>query len=294
MPRPPRQFQPNSSYHITTRCNNRDFLLTRLECRQVLLYTIKKAIEKYQFRLYGLCIMSNHVHYLIQPQEPEQLPKIMHLINWYTAMCFNRMLNRTGHFWEKRYQATGFENTDQQRALNTLRYIHGNPKAASMQRGFFYDFSNYGVHDRLGEDGLTTWHPAYLALGETLEDCAKEYRKFCQRYTPKAKPEKRNHWGKKVLKGLKKKGRGKKPKTSPGQMRLPWDEREMVNPEVVAVAQKFILANAYNPKTAGGMLRRKCSTEFVEQVAEILEISVPGNENPDTAWVRGNQCINDS
>jgi putative transposase len=79
------------SYHITTRCNNREFRLTRLECRQVFLYILKKSIEKYQFKLYGLCIMSNHVHYLIEPQKPEDLPKIMHLINWYSAMCFNRM-----------------------------------------------------------------------------------------------------------------------------------------------------------------------------------------------------------
>jgi putative transposase len=65
------------------------------------------------------------------------------------------MINRTGHFWEKRYHCSGFEKTDYQRALNTLRYIHANPKAANMQQGFFYDFSNYGVHDRLGDDSLT-------------------------------------------------------------------------------------------------------------------------------------------
>ncbi|MEH2240221.1 MAG: hypothetical protein V7K30_29160 [Nostoc sp.] len=49
--------------------------------------------------------------------------------------------------------------------MNTLRYIHANPKAAGMQEGFFYDFSNYGVYERLGDDGLTTWHLAFLTLG---------------------------------------------------------------------------------------------------------------------------------
>ncbi|MFZ4665525.1 MAG: transposase, partial [Prochlorotrichaceae cyanobacterium] len=29
---------------------------------------------------------------MITPKEPEYLPKIMHWLNWYTAMCFNRML----------------------------------------------------------------------------------------------------------------------------------------------------------------------------------------------------------
>jgi hypothetical protein len=82
----------------------------------------------------------------LEPGSPEDLPKIMHWLNWYTAMCFNRMLNRTGHFWEKRYHSSGFETSDYRRALNTLRYIHANPKAAGMQQGFFYDFSNYGTH----------------------------------------------------------------------------------------------------------------------------------------------------
>ncbi len=99
-------------------------------------------------------------------------------------MCFNRMLNRTGHFWEKRYHSTGFANTDQRRALNTLRYIHANPKAAGMHQGFFYDFSNYGTHDRLSNDGITQWHPAFLVLGRTLEECAAKYRRFCQKYRP--------------------------------------------------------------------------------------------------------------
>ncbi len=66
--------------------------------------------------------------------------------NWYTAMIFNRMQKRTGHFWEKFYHAGGFAASDTQRALNTLRYIHGNPKAAKMRQGFFYEFSNYGTY----------------------------------------------------------------------------------------------------------------------------------------------------
>jgi putative transposase len=187
------------SYHITTRCNNREFRLTRLECRQVFLYILKKAIQKYDFKLYSLCIMSNHIHYLIEPQKSEDLPKIMHYLNWYSAMCFNRMLNRTGHFWEKRYHQTSFPNTDIKRALNTLRYIHANPQSAGMQKGFFFDFSNYGVYERLGDDGLTTWHPAFLALGESLDECAKKYRKFCYQYQPPAKSAKKFYWGSQLL-----------------------------------------------------------------------------------------------
>jgi len=129
MPRLPRELKPGYSYHITSRCNNREFRLTRRECRELLLYAIKKALHKFQFKLYGLCIMSDRVHYLLEPAQPEDLPKIMHWLNWYTAMCFNRMLNRTGHFWEKRYHSTGFSNTDLTRALG------GEQGAGSRERG---------------------------------------------------------------------------------------------------------------------------------------------------------------
>ena len=74
----PRELKPGYCYHITTRCNNREFKLIHHKCREVFLYALQKAIAKYQFKLYALCIMSNHVHYLIEPAAPEDLPKIMH------------------------------------------------------------------------------------------------------------------------------------------------------------------------------------------------------------------------
>jgi putative transposase len=241
-----RLFISGNCYHVTVRCNNREFNLVRSECREVLLYALNKCKEKYGFRLYGICIMSNHVHYLMEPAVPGEMPKIMHWLNWYTAMCFNQMLNRTGHFWERRYHAVGFAMADQRRALNTLRYIHANPKAAGMQRGFFYDFSNYGSYERLTQDGLTQWHPAFLALGATLEICAAAYRRFCERYVPPEKKKGRtNGWGSRLLKKIV--GRGKptqKKKVSPGQKSL-WEDLDLPSEEIKAVSEKFVRANEF-------------------------------------------------
>ena len=123
-----------------------------------------------------------------------------------------------------------------------------NPKAAGMQQGFFYDFSNYGTHDRLTDDGLTKWHPAFLSLGKSLEECAARYRGFCKKYKPKPKPERSYCWGSKLLpKVVKSKGKNK---ASPGQMRLPWDDWEVASLEVREVAEQFVTANCYDPKIA--------------------------------------------
>lgn len=243
MSRYPQTLKPSFCYHITTRCNNRDFRLVREECRDVLLYAIHKCQSNYGFKLYALCIMSNHVHYLLEPAHPQDLPKIMHWLNWYTAMCFNRMLNRSGHFWEKRYHSTGVPHTDKRRALNTLRYIHANPKSAKMQQGFFYDYSNYGSYERLTNDGI---RPAFLAWGATIEICARAYRRFCQRYKPKPKPPQRSHCGTHLLAKLKLKRQVRKP--SPGQTRLPWDDWDGVDPAIQVVAMECVLTNCLNPE----------------------------------------------
>lgn len=242
MSRNPRNLHSGYAYHVTTRCNNREFKLSSQACREVFLYAIKRAVNKFNFRLYALCIMSNHVHYLIEPKQPEDLPKIMHFLNWYTAMCFNRMLNRTGHFWEKRYFAEGFPARDKDRALNTLRYIHGNPRAAKMRSTFFYEFSNYGSYEKLTDDGLTQWHPAFLQLGTTLEDCARKYRGFCNRYKPKSKPMKKCHWGSRLFAGMKTEGQGRGQRGRGGG-KPPTRPQVSESPEVSAVARQFIEAN---------------------------------------------------
>jgi hypothetical protein len=74
--------------------------------------------------------------------------------------------------------------------------------------------------------------------------------KFCQKYKPKAKPEKRNFWGSRFLPSLLKGAKAKK--SSPGQMSLPWDKQRVTeSTEVHEVAAKFIQANCYQPTVPG-------------------------------------------
>jgi len=39
-------------------------------------------------------------------------------------------------------------------------------------------------------------------------------------------------------------------------MSLPWGEWDAENPEILAVAEKFIFANCYNPQVAGQILQK--------------------------------------
>ena len=144
MPRPKRYLPQEHSFHITLRCNSRQFLIAKRIRRDVLLVVLEKAKQKYPFRTYGVCLMANHIHLLLKPQDATQLPKLMHWVGWYASMLLNRISKRCGHFWEARYYATPIAPEDHQRALNTLRYIHANPKAAGVRKGFYDPYSNYG------------------------------------------------------------------------------------------------------------------------------------------------------
>ena len=115
-----------------------------------------------------------------------------------------------------------------------------------MQRGFFYDFSNYGTYHRLNADGITDWHPAFLTLGDTLDECARRYRNFCWKYRLRTRPKKTCHWDNRFIEILKK---CIKTKVSPAQLQLYFDWCQVTNlllpPEIAAVAEKFTLANGY-------------------------------------------------
>jgi len=150
--------------------------------RDVLLVVLEKAKHKYPFHLYGVCLMANHIHLLIKPDDASQLPKLMHWVGWYASMLLNRLSGRCGHFWEARYYAIPIAPEDHRRALNTLRYIHANPKAAGVRKGFYDPYTNYGHYSRLEADVLSDWHPSFLQLAPALTGCAKRYQRFCQNY----------------------------------------------------------------------------------------------------------------
>ncbi|WP_328585569.1 MULTISPECIES: transposase [Prochlorococcus] len=67
------------SFHITLRCNSRQVLIAKALRRGVLQAVLKKAKQKFAVKDYGLCLMANHLHLLIKPEEAKDLPRLM---NW--------------------------------------------------------------------------------------------------------------------------------------------------------------------------------------------------------------------
>ena len=134
MGRTQRKLPAGHSFHITLRCNSRQFLIAKCLRRDVLLAVLAKAKQRVSHRLDAVCLMANHLHLLLRPDDASELPRLMQWISWYSAMALNRLSGRCGHFWETRYYTNAIAPKDHRRVLNTLRSIHANPKDSRNQK----------------------------------------------------------------------------------------------------------------------------------------------------------------
>ena len=117
-----------------------------------------------------------------------------------------------------------FIDANRPRGLTRDRYIHANPRAAGVRKGFYDPYSNYGHYGRLECDGISEWHSSFLTLAPTLKVCSKRYERFCQKYRHHAKRAPKCHWGSRMLKRLieTSSSRSKRKGLSPGQTQLPF------------------------------------------------------------------------
>lgn len=114
---------------------------------------------------------------------------------------------------------------DHRRMMNTLRYIHANPKAAGVRRGFYNPYSNYGHDGRLVCDGISESRPSFLQLAPTLKECPKRYERVLPALSPSRQGTPKCHWGSRTLKRLvETRGgqRSKRKRLSSGQQQLPF------------------------------------------------------------------------
>jgi len=56
-----------------------------------------------RYRLFAWCVMPNHVHAVMQPLGGWKLSQILHMWKSYSAKEANRILARTGSFWQHEY-----------------------------------------------------------------------------------------------------------------------------------------------------------------------------------------------
>ncbi len=77
MGRPPRAIDDGLVYHVLNRGNNRGDVLADDDDRDAFLVALGRTKDRYAFRLFGYCLMSNHFHLLVRPEPGQTISRIL-------------------------------------------------------------------------------------------------------------------------------------------------------------------------------------------------------------------------
>jgi putative transposase len=171
MSRIARVVAPGYPHHITQRGTNRTDIFLDDDDRTFFLSTLTQWAERKRTRIWAYCLMSNHLHLLLEPANVEGLGTCLHGTTFRYAQYFNGKYNRTGRLWENRYFSTPVDKDAYLWAV--VRYIERNPVRAKMvRRAEDWKWSSARAHIAGNADGT-------LQLFDWLKNSERsDYMKF--------------------------------------------------------------------------------------------------------------------
>ncbi|MBI4706687.1 MAG: transposase [Candidatus Omnitrophica bacterium] len=132
MPRQARIITENGCYHVITRGNQKQLVFKELSDYEMYLSIVSKYKRKYNFKLYSFCLMPNHIHLLLEVNNPYFLKKVMHGLNLSYTIYFNSKYDKVGHLWQDRFKSKIIQKDEY--LAECMKYIETNPMRASLAK----------------------------------------------------------------------------------------------------------------------------------------------------------------
>ena len=176
MARKPRLHYPGAYYHVILRGNAAQDIFYDKQDRSRFFFLLQEGIEKYKHRIHAYCLMTNHVHLVIQVGDVP-LSRIIQNVSFRYTRYINRRKNRVGHLFQGRYKALLIDADSY--LLELVRYVHNNPvRTGIVKAPDKYNWSSHPVYlGKVSVPWLTTnW---VLSMFAKEKRCAiKLYRDF--------------------------------------------------------------------------------------------------------------------
>jgi len=169
-------YLPGFPYHIVQRGNNREACFVKPENYQFYLKLWKDCAKRYGVVVHAYCLMTNHIHFLVTPENPDSISRAMSVIGSRYAYHFNKVYKRTGTVWEGRHKSSLIQSD--RYLLACYRYIELNPVVAGMVRKpEEYKWSSF-LANAWGKKTSLVAHEEYLNLGTTTDARCHAYREL--------------------------------------------------------------------------------------------------------------------
>lgn len=180
MARPRRIALVGYPHHIVQRGHNRRDVFFRDADRLAYLATLAEFRETLGLKVHGYCLMSNHVHLIIDPgNDATNLSRLMKRLAGQHTSRLNHVQERTGTAWEGRFKCSVVQS--ERYLLACTRYVDLNPVRAGLARKpEDYRWSSYRARIGLEPCNWLDPDPCYLALAADAEGRARCYREFVE------------------------------------------------------------------------------------------------------------------
>jgi putative transposase len=166
MGRLPRLIADGLVYHALNRGNNRDTVFHHTEDFQAFLDALAQTKERYPFRLFAFCLLSNHFHLVLQPDKGQSISRILQSLTVAHTWRFHKQHGSSGHVWQGRFKSPVI--AEDGHLLTVLRYVESNPLRAGLVRDLAaYPWSSYPVHGLGQSMALLDEAPVWARLGQT-------------------------------------------------------------------------------------------------------------------------------
>lgn len=152
MPHTARKKSESGFYHVVPKGIADQIIFEDDADRHLYLQLLSKAAGNSGILVHAYCLMSNHVHLIVEDRG-DNLSDCMKYLHERYAMHFAKVMGRTGGVFRKPYWSEPIE-TDPY-LLCAIRYVHANPAAAGICKASVYRWSSMGAYLEDG-DGITT------------------------------------------------------------------------------------------------------------------------------------------
>jgi len=167
MPRKARIILRNTPHHIVQRGHNRSAVFVEESDYRYYLDTLKEWKAELGIKLYGYCLMTNHVHLIVDPgDDPAHIGWLMKRLAGRQTRYVNALERRSGSLWEGRFKSSPIE-TDTY-LLACCRYVELNPvRAGIVGRAEDYPWCSYRQKTGLAAKTWIDLDPPIWAWGRT-------------------------------------------------------------------------------------------------------------------------------
>ncbi len=130
MPRGARILLNNVCYHIINRGNQKQNIFLEDSDFESYLQLLKHFKRKYSIKLFGYCLMPNHIHIVLEPKKPDGLARFMQVLNQTYTTWFNSKYKKTGHLWQGRFKNMVIQKDNY--FVECVYYVEVNPVRAGL------------------------------------------------------------------------------------------------------------------------------------------------------------------